>query len=186
MEVSRLPEFQTLNDITEYLIANGFFFKKTGHTLKAHIKTGDSLEDVKELLPIQEIRLNEIVQSAVVNPLLNMDLVNLKKLAVNIDTQIIKKYKIKQANINNNLNLKNKLKDCEYIYIKDKKSYYKIDGVKLLIISPELIPKKKEIVSFNHIGAVKKALVFKDTPNKYAELYKKEVEKFNTLAISKW
>jgi hypothetical protein len=181
-----MPELNTLEDISEYLIANGFFYKKTGNTMKAYIKTGDSLDDVKELLPIQEIRLNEIVQGAVVNPLINMDYVNLKKLAISIDTQVIRKYKNKQAQINNNLNLQKKLRESEYVYIKDKKCYYKIDGTKLLIIDVDLIPKKKTINSFDNFRRVKEALLFEKTPNKYSDSYEKELAKFQSLSMSNW
>jgi hypothetical protein len=181
-----MPEFNTLEDISEYLIANGFFYKKTGNTMKAYIKTGDSLNDVKELLLIHEIRLNEIVQASVENPLIDMNYVILKKLAININSIIIDKYNKKQKQINNITNLKNKLKDCEYIYIKDKKSYYKIDGEKLLIIDVELIPSKKSVHSFDNYRKVKDALAFKNTTNKYSDSYEKELEKFNSLSISSW
>jgi hypothetical protein len=49
-----------------------------------------------------------------------------------------------------------------------------------------LIPSKKNIVSFDNYRKIKDALLFEETPNKYAEAYEKELEKFNSLSISNW
>ncbi len=185
-------EFNNLNDIRKYLKDNGFFYAKHGATLRPHYKIGDeSTNDIKELLPLQEVRLREIITNAIVNPLVLMDDVKLRKLSIIIDYETINNYNKKQAESNKLSNLKKELKKCEYIYIKDRHQYYKIKDKRLgksglFVIDKELIPESKDIVSYDNYNTIKKAFYYEDTPNKYESLYKIEVDKFNQLSISEW
>lgn len=184
-------EFNSLEDIRKYLVQHGFFYTKNGVKLKPHIKVGDSIEDIKELLPIQELRMNEIVHNAVVNPLVLMDDVKLRKLAINIDYRTIDRYNKMEAESNKLSMLQKELKKCEYIYIKDKKQYYKIKDKRLgksglFIIDKELIPENKDMVSYDNYNTIKKAFYYEKTPNKYKEEYQLELDKFNSLNVCNW
>lgn len=184
-------DFNSLEDIRKYLIQHGFFYTKNGAVLKPHVKVGNSIDDIKELLPMEEVRMSEIIHNAVVNPLVLMDDVKLRKIAIIIDYRTINNYNKKQAESNKLSKLQKQLKKCEYIYIKDKNQYYKIKDKRLgksglFVIDKELIPESKDIVSYDNYNTIKKAFYYEETQNKYEDLYKIEVEKFNTLDVCNW
>ena len=85
-------QYNNLNEITEYLNNNGFFYTKNGAVLKPHIKTGETLTDIKQLLPAQELRLQEIITQNTINPLILVEDIKLRRLATNIDYKTINNY----------------------------------------------------------------------------------------------
>ena len=184
-------EFNSLNEITEYLNNNGFFYTKNGAVLKPHIKTGDGLTDIKQLLPVEELRLQEIITQNTINPLILVEDIKLRRLATNIDYKTINNYNKREKENNNIQETHKTLKDCKYIYIKDTGKYYQIQNSKvrksgIFTISKELIPEKENIKAFDNYNTVKKAFDFKKASNKYNEAYEQEVNKFDMLGVCKW
>lgn len=184
-------QYNNLNEITEYLNNNGFFYTKNGAVLKPHIKTGESLTDIKQLLPVEELRLQEIITQNTINPLILVEDIKLRRLATNIDYKTINNYNTTEKTNSNIQETHKLLKDCKYIYIKDTGKYYQIQNSKvrksgIFTISKELIPEKENIKAFDKYNTVKKAFDFKKASNKYKEAYSKEVDKFNMLGVCQW
>lgn len=183
-------EFNNLDDVDKYLKDIGFFYSRSGAGFKPCLKIGNEIGDIKEIRSWEEKRLNDIIINNIINPLVNIDEFKLRVFAVRIDYSIVNKFKKKEAELNKLKTLHDKLNKCEFIYIKDRRQYYKIKDKKLgksglFIIDKELIPSSKTISSFDNYSTVERAFNFKDTPNKYKGEYELELDKFNSLAISK-
>lgn len=183
-------EFYTLDEARDYLNSIGFFYGTRGARLSPYLKKGENIGDIRLIGKWAEARLNKIILDRIVNPLINVDDINMRALAIHINYDTINKFKKEDAKSNKLKNLHDQLKKCEFIYIKDRRQYYKIKDKKLgksglFIIDKELIPSSKTITSFDNYNTVEHAFNFKDTPNKYKEEYQLELDKFNTLSISK-
>lgn len=183
-------EFNSINDIKKYLNNIGFFYSTNGASLTPQLKIGDEIRNIKKIQVYEEKRLNDILINNTVNPLINVDDINIRVLGLRINYDIVNKFKKEEAKLNKLKTLHDKLNKCEFIYIKDRRQYYKIKDKKLgksglFIIDKELIPSSKTINSFDNYSTVERAFNFKDTPNKYKEEYELELDKFNSLAISK-
>lgn len=184
-------QFNNLKEITEYLNNNGFFYTKNGAVLKPHIKTGETLTDIKQLLPVEEARLQKIIINNTINPLILTETINLRQLATHIDYKTINDYNTTEKHNSNIQEVNKQLKNSKYIYIKDTGKYYQIQNSKvrksgIFTISKELIPEKENINAFNNYNTVKKAYHYKKATNKYNEDYQKEYDKFNMLGVCQW
>ena len=184
-------QYNNLKEITEYLNTNGFFYTKNGAVLKPHIKTGETLTDIKQLLPAQELRLQEIITQNTINPLILVEDIKLRRLATNIDYKTINNYNKREKENSNIQETSKQLKDCKYIYIKDTGKYYQIQNSKvrksgIFTISKELIPEKENIKAFDNYNTVQKAYHYKKASNKYKEAYEQELDKFNNLGVCEW
>lgn len=183
--------FNNIKEIKQYLNNNGFFYSKNGAVIKPNIKTGEALSDIHQLLPIEEARLQEIIINNIVNPLILVEDINLRRLATIIDYRPINYYE-KREKENQKLKETHKLlKDCKFIYIKDTGKYYKIQNSKvrksgIFTISKELIPEEEDIKAFDNYNTVKKAFHYKRSNNKNKEAYEMEYNKFKSLDICKW
>lgn len=183
--------YNSLNEITEYLNSNGFFYTKNGAVLKPHIKTGETLTDIKQLLPVQELRLQEIITQNTINPLILTEDIKLRRLATNIDYKTINNYNTTEKQNSNIQETHKQLKNCKYIYIKDTGKYYQIQNSKvrksgIFTISKELIPEKENIKAFDNYNTVMKAYHYKKATNRYNEDYQKECDKFDSLGVCQW
>lgn len=182
-------EFYSLDEATEYLNSIGFFYGTSGARISPYLKRGESTGNIRVIQKWEEARLNKIILDRVVNPLINIDDISIRPLATHINYDSINNFKKEEAKLKKLKDLHNKLNKCEFIYIKDKRQYYKIKDKKLgksglFIIDKELIPSSKTISSFDNYNTVERAFNFKDTPNKYKEEYELELDKFNALSIS--
>lgn len=186
-----MMEFQNLKQIKQYLDKSGFFYTRNGAVLKPTIKTGDNLSDIKEILPVEELRLREIILNNIVNPLILIDEFNLRQIATKIDYRNINNYEKREKEISKLQKLNKELKKCTYIYVKNTGCYYQIQRSKIkkngiYQISKELIPEDKDIKAFDDYNLVKRAFDFKKAKNKFKSDYERELDKFNMLGVCQW
>lgn len=187
--------FNSMQEVKQWLNNQGYILNIDNNTLM--VKTGEKLSNVRHLTTNKTIRnytLNQDVNIGAFELLIdrinsnigNMDLIISKGNIpiTKIDMGNIREYRKRNLEIKQNQELKDRLKDVDYVFTEryGERNYYAIKGQKLIEINQELIDEDKTALQVEFITDIENALT-DNLSNVYESQYNKALDDFNKLGV---